>query len=227
MPHPTDITFLRFNFSLNRVGTVEDEAVFGIWLNNVDHAVYEDPDLQAIAHGGYNAWSGNVDDSYWTTAVRLQSVVATEYKPDGTTMYEQNYVPDGVWSGSATSASMPWETALAISLYAYPRGTFIQNGKRQRGRYYLPPVAAVNLDPSNSGYFKDSQLGDFFTKQLNFLSDCGKDNLGVRVASPGVFSRVDEVCRPIVNVYVDAKFDSQRRRENREVAGYLTGVIDE
>jgi len=218
LPH---CTFIRWNFGLNREGSAEDIAVFGLWGSNIGDAEYGDEQLAAIAHGAYDAWANHASPDYWTTAVTLDSTLAVAYLANGHTLFEQNYVPDTVWQGDVSTASMPWETSLAVSLYTYPRGTFVTNGRRKRGRYYLPPVAAINLDPSNSGYFKNSTLPAFFADQVSFLNDFGKDHEGAPHVNLGVYSRKDDDCRDVTDLYIDAKFDSQRRRQNREVAGVL------
>lgn len=219
MTTPLDAYYLRYNFSLNRAGTVEDIAVFGLWMNTPGSAEYGDDELGHCAHGGYKAWADEVDTGYWTDAVTLESVTASSYLANGHTLHEQNYVPSTPWQGAGPAPSLPWETAMAISLYTYPRGTFVTNGKRKRGRFYLPPFSASTLDHSNSGYFLDSNFHTFVANMRAFLVAAQDDELGVPVGALGVFSRMDSVIRPVVQVSADAKIDSQRRRQNRETAG--------
>ena len=220
MTTPMDAYYLRWNFSLNRVGTKEDIAVFGLWYDTPGSAEYGDAQLVHCAAGGYKAWVDAMDLGYWTSAVTLESVTATTYLENGHTLHEQNWVPGTAWAGIGPAPSLPWETAMACSLYTYNRGTFVANGKRKRGRFYLPPFSASALDHSNSGYFSDANFHTFLLNCADFLNKSQDDELGVKVGTLGVFSRADSVIRPVQQVSMDAKIDSQRRRQNRETAGY-------
>lgn len=221
MAFPLSAYQQRYNFSLTRVGTKEDIAVFSLWQKPLGGAVYTDSQLAEAAHGGYNAWNTNVDPGKYSAAVTLESVTCTSYDASGKTLFEQNYVAGTPWQGASSGKALPWEVSLAVSLYTYPRGTFVQNGRRKRGRYYLPVQTSNQLANNDSGYYDDSLIAGQLLEQVSFLSDSQQDSLGVQIADLAVFSRMDGVLRPVTDVYIDAKFDSQRRRENREVAGVL------
>lgn len=221
MSTPADAYQLTWNFPLTRVATQEDIAEFSLWFAGVGGAEYGDEQLASAAQGGYNAWVNNMSAGHWCNNVLLDSVTATNYLTTGHILHQQNYVGDGSWVGEHPGPAMPWETALAVSLYTYPRGTFVTHGRRKRGRYYMPPMAAGVLDGSNSGYYSDSALAALLAECKAFLEDAGQDKLGATIGTLSVFSRVDSELRPVSQVTLDAKFDSQRRRENREKAGYL------
>jgi hypothetical protein len=219
---PVNAFEMVFTFNLSQTGAEEDIAEFTLWLQSQDPGAPTDSDLQDSAQVGYQAWVDNTTADYWTTAVTLASCYCRTFDSAGKTAAEEGFAAGTLWQGTATSASMPWETSLAVSLYTYRPQTFVTHGRRKRGRYYLPPVAAVNLDPSNSGFFKDSQIHAFFNDQINFLSKVNRNIGGLPQNVLSVFSRVDGVCRPVTFAQIDGKFDSQRRRENRQTAGRIT-----
>lgn len=221
MSTPADAYFVRYQFTLIKVNTPEDIAEMGLWFRALGGAEYGDPELASIAEGAYNAWNAHMNPGLWATNVELSSVVASNYLANGHTLHEQNFVPETPWVGSDSAAAMPWETSLAVSLYTYPRGTFVTDGRRKRGRCYLPPMAASQLDPSNSGFFKNSNFAGLLTAVSAWLNDADQDRLGVQVGRLAVFSRADSETRDVVQISMDAKFDSQRRRQNREIAGHV------
>lgn len=85
----------------------------------------------------------------------------------------------------------------------------------------MPPQTAGELENSNSGFFSNSLLPDFFTSVHAFLTAAQDSEVGAKIGDLSVFSRMDGVLRHVEYLYVDAKFDSQRRRQNRETAGVL------
>jgi hypothetical protein len=216
---PTDATLIKWFFTLTRAGTHEDVAEFGLWIDNDGGAEYGDTQLHSIAIGAEAAWAGHVSNGQYCDNVALTSTSATAFLSTGHILFEQVYVPGSPWQGAATGPALPWETSLAISLYTYPRGTFVSNGKRKRGRYYLPPMAASVLDSSNSGFVSNSLFAGLLGDQKTFLGHVGEDMVGVPVGTLSVFSRADSVLRHVSQISGDAKIDSQRRRQNRETAG--------
>lgn len=222
MTVPLSAYLVTFKFTLKRVSTAEDIAEFGLWFQGIDAAVYDDSELIHVASGASKAWTDNVNQNKYCSNVVFQGTVATNYSADGHILHEQEFASDAGWVGTADPPALPWETSLCISLYTYPRGTFVPQSKRKRGRYYLPPMAASQLDGSNSGYFLDSAIAAALDEQHSFLSDAQNTELGVPVGNLSVFSRVDGAVRHVSQISCDAKFDSQRRRENREEAGVIT-----
>lgn len=217
---PADLYYVRYNFLLLRGSGQEDICDMGLWMKGVGGAEYDDTELASIAVGAYNAWGANVVSGVWATNVKLDSVTASNYLPNGHTLHEQVYVPGTKWVGTDTGAALPWETSLCVSLYTYPRGAFEPQARQKRGRFYLPPMAAAMLDGSNSGFFRNDQFSGFLDTIVGFLGDAQQDQLGVAVGELAVFSRVAGASRKVIQVSADAKFDSQRRRQNREVAGH-------
>lgn len=218
MSTPLDCWSLTFNFPLTRAGTTEDVAEFTVWIDGAGTEADDDM-LASLAVGAGTAWTSNVPDLRWCNNVSLGSVTATSYLANGHILRQQEKPPSSPWTGAAADPALPWETSLAVSLYTYPRGTFVTNGRRKRGRFYVPPMAALTLDSSNSGYFSDGNMDSQLGYMHAFLSDVNQDQEGVPVGSLGVFSRMDSVVRHVTQISMDAKFDSQRRRENRETVG--------
>lgn len=221
---PTNLLLLTWYFSLSRVGTDEDIAEFSIATHQDSYEADQDG-LNAITAGAFAAWKSNMPSQYWATNVYLSQTIGTQYQANGDTLRKAVFVPGpdagDHWVGSDSGSALPWETALACSLYTYPRGSFQPNARRHRGRFYMPPMAASTLDSSNSGYFKNANLATLLGHLADFVQDVGQDGLGVRHTRAGVWSRADNVVRDVVQLSIDAKFDSQRRRQNREVAGHI------
>jgi hypothetical protein len=224
MAYPSNLIRLTWVFDLQTGGTIEDLAEFAINCGE-DSFEPDDAQLLKLARGAFNAWESNVATSRFGTNVHLGSIIAQTFNGDGSTALKQTLVAPSDWRGTAGGACMPWETSLALSLYTYPRGSFVAHGRRKRGRIYLPPMSASVLDPANSGYFKDSDIDAFLGELTSFIEDVGNDDLGVHVVTPQVFSRVDSVMRSVTQISIDAKFDSQRRREKGQHAGYRTANV--
>ena len=216
-----DCYLLSYNFELNRVGTSEDIAIFGLWMDG-DGAEFGDAELAHLAAGGEIAWREHMTPDFWASNVTLSSVTATSFLANGNVLAQQQSVPETPWVGTNSTAALPWETALAVSLYTYPRGTFVSHAGRKRGRIYLPPMASAMLDSSNSGYLDNGAISSVLADMHVFLGLAGNSDEGVPVGQLSVFSRTDSVLRHVSQLSLDAKFDSQRRRENRETAGYIT-----
>jgi hypothetical protein len=221
---PLDCWELTFDFILNRAGTDEDHAQFSVWIDG-DGTEPDDANLHSLAIGAHNAWTANVPHLRWCNNVRLGSVSATSFLANGHILRQQEYAGDDAWAGTAADPALPWETSQCVSLYTYPRGTFVSQSKRKRGRIYMPPMAGSMLDSSNSGYFPDGNMESQLGYYLAFLSAVNQDMEGVPVGTLSIFSRMDSLLRPVTHVYLDAKYDSQRRRQNRETVGYIGGTL--
>lgn len=220
-PTPLDLYQLVFRFDLLELTSPADIAEFSLWMAGVDGAEYGDPQLHSAAIGACHAWQDNINQGRFSTAVEFASVTARNFLANGHTNHEQVFDADGGWVGSASGASMPWETSLCQSLYCYPRGSFIPNARRRRGRFYMPPMAATVLDPTNTGFYSNSDLATLHTEVHDFLVAAEKDMVGVKIGDLVVYSRVDGSHNNVIQLSVDAKFDSQRRRQNREPVGHL------
>jgi len=221
MAVPASAYYLRYNFELKQGSIDQDIAVFGLWMKPLGGAEYGDAELAHAAEGGYKAWDTNMDVALWGNNVRLQSVTASSYLPNGHTLAERNFVPVTPWTGQSAQKCLPWETSMCVSLYTYERGTFVVDGRQKRGRFYLPPQTAGQLENSNSGFYLNDGLPTLLGMVKDFLIDAQKSDLGVQIADLAVFSRMAGELRPVTKLYMDAKFDVQRRRQNRETAGII------
>lgn len=220
MAFPADMAKLTYLFTLSKTGVDTDVAEPGIWVGGEGFGPDSDATLMSIAQGGFNAWVTNVPKTHFCTNVFLSSVKASMYNAAGHTIREQVFVHDSAWQGSSPDAALPWETSLCCSLYSYPRGSFQHDARRRRGRFYVPPMSSNALDPSNSGFFRNDDFLAMHTALNAFVNDCGQDAEGVQVGKAQVFSRLDGAIYQVIETSMDAKFDSQRRRQNREVAGH-------
>lgn len=101
-------------------------------------------------------------------------------------------------SGLTPASPGDREVALCLSFYAG------QNVKRKRGRVYIPAIfittGALPVRPSST--HRDT-LAQFVT----IFSTSGPASVAW-----AVFSRVDNIARPVTNYWVDDEWDSQRRR---------------
>jgi len=209
-----------WTFQLDAGGAGQDIAELSLHHGGTS---FEPPDdqLNNLAQGGYNAWADNMTPTRFAAAVTLAGVKTYRYDAAGHVIGIGSYQDPAPWHGTSTSPCLPWETSLALSLYTYPRGSFVPNPRRRRGRIYLPPMSSAQLELANSGYYSDSDLPNLFEELHDFVQNSGDDALGVALAPLVVFSRVAEALYPVTDLYIDARFDSQRRRENAQVAGKL------
>lgn len=219
-PTPLKLWQETFRFDLSQGSTQQDIAEFSLWFSS-DTLEPGDAELPHLAAGGILAWQNNMNQEHWATNVAFVSVEATAYETDGTIKSQKEVAATGGWVGTDTGAALPWETSLATSLYSYPRGTFVPQARSKRGRYYMPPMAASQLDGSNSGFFLDSEIEAMLSECAAFLGDARKTDVGVTTGTLCVYSRKLGDTFPITEISMDAKFDSQRRRQNREAAGIV------
>ena len=213
---------LTWTFDLKQIDVDQDIAEFTLWFQYGPGGSAPQEDLDFLAQNGADARSENVGTAIYSTNVGLRSCTARIFSADGKTLAESVKVPADAWQGTSSSPALPWETSLCISLYTYTPGTFVPNGRRRRGRYYLPPMGSQVLDHSNSGFYDNTLIAPSLTEQRLFYSKLYAGAFpGTLVVIPVVYSRVAEDMNPVTHLVTDAKIDSQRRRQNREVAGRI------
>jgi len=220
VPFPTNRWMSTWTFQLSGGGAGDDIAQFSLHFGGTAYEPTDDQ-LNSIAEGAYKAWADNLTSTRFSTAVSLAGTKSYRYNAAGHVIGIGSYADDVPWAGNSGSPSLPWETSLALSLYSYPRNTFVVDPRRKRGRIYLPPMSSAQLNPGNTGFYVDSDLPDLFDELHDFVEDAEKDALGVALSPPVIFSRVGEELYQVTDLYIDAKFDSQRRRQNKETAGKL------
>lgn len=219
MTVPTDAIQHIWNFGLSKITDPEDIAEFSIWTKTNSSDPVDQAAVDAFAQKDADNWSANIGDGDFCDNVRLSGCVVRTFNADGSTALEASKGPTTPWVGSADPPALPWETSLCVSLYTYQPGTFQSHGRRHRGRFYLPPMAASVLDNSNSGFVANSSIAARLAGYKVFVNLVGTKPDGDEYARPGVFSRVDSEVRIATWISLDAKIDSQRRRQNRETAG--------
>jgi hypothetical protein len=213
---------LTWTFDLKQGTEDQDIAEFSLWFKYGPGGSAPQEDLDFLAQNGADAWSENVTGSNYGTNVTLRNVTARIFNAAGHTLLEAQKTPATAWAGLDSSGCLPWETSLCISLYTYTPNTFVVNGRRRRGRYYLPPMAASIMEGGNSGFMKATLLPTILAEQQDFYGHLYAGAFpGTLVVIPSVYSRVDEDLYIVEYLVADAKLDSQRRRENRETAGRI------
>jgi hypothetical protein len=157
-----------------------------------------------------------MDTTPFPQAMTLHGAKARRVSAAGLTLAEQAAVPSGTaWAGTDPN-SMPWEVAVAMSLYSYTPGTFIPHGRRRRGRCYLGPMGTSNIQGDGPGYIKTAVVTALLGEFKAFLHD--GPGMGFVAGAPnqldlGVFSRMDSHIYGLTDLRCNNKFDSQRRRE--------------
>ena len=222
MSVPVAAVELTWTFDLNQNGPKQDIAEFSLWLHNGSGATTPQSDLDFLAQNGADSWSSRVSKSHYAATVSLRSCTARTFLANGHTLAESIKVPATAWVGGSGEPCLPWETSLCISLYAYQPGTFVVNGKRKRGRYYLPPMSTNVMAQDYSGFMDNTIFLAILNEQNSFQQGCVDGSGGPLIVTLAVFSRVDSDLYPVLYVVGDAKIDSQRRRQNRETAGRVS-----
>jgi hypothetical protein len=212
-------------FDLSQLTTPQDIAEFTIWGRNEDGVATSQADLDVYAQNAVDAWSANVNRPYWASNVALRSATCRTFNAAGHTTKESIAPPTAPWTGAATDPALPWETSLCISEYAYPPNTFVVDGKRKRGRFYLPPMTAGALAANNTGFIADANVHDILDHMKTFYQALSANPGPGSIITPCVFSRMDSALYTTVFLVTDAKLDSQRRRQNREDVGRISEAV--
>lgn len=242
LPVPPDTMRVRLRATLGDGALPQEEAQFGFW-GVLQHFIGNTVDWQSnvdeMAVKVRDAWNTAVTNKgFYGTTVRMESVTVDHLDAANGKTLEQGVAPftgSDAWAGSA-SASLPWETTVAVSLYGYAEGAFATNKARKRGRFYLPPMApgvlvgqtgqlggaALDGTSANMGAFlnavQGAELGDD-GGELN------TDYFDLRVISRGTpLKPLPPTSTQIIRVTVDSKIDAQRRRERQQDPDGLRSV---
>lgn len=129
--------------------------------------------------------------------------------------------------GSSSAPSLPPQCAVCVSLYAYSASEFNPHGRKGRGRFYLPPIAATLDTPGTLSSAVHTRLANWIGDVLNdfegkFISDgiIGDGFLHLCViGSDGINQRVERA-------RVGKVIDTQRRRRGRLDEAYIDKVIE-
>lgn len=237
MPIPEDVVRARLVFSLLQGGAIADQAVMGIHLRRVRPfpTVTDWPaNVNETATKLFEKWVSNVTTAnYWSPQVRLEMTEAYHLNADtGKTLDKGVQVRDAqhAWVGTSGSPSLPWECATAVSLYGYAPGSFTQNARIKRGRFYLPPMSTQVMDGANGdGLYTSAVQTSLATVMAAFLNDVQGMTVG-QGATPdywnvGILSRTQNAFTPIHTVRVGRRPDSQRRRGATLAESYVDRTI--
>ena len=119
----------------------------------------------------------------------------------------------GTQAGGSLGA-LPFQMAIAASL----RTT--NASRRGRGRVFLPYLGAAILQ-ADTGKITDATAQALADRMEEFRNQVDDD---IDVDSFVVYSRMDNVLRPVSEVRVGEQVDTIRRRRNKRGEAYNTGV---
>nr|CRY97216.1 hypothetical protein [uncultured prokaryote] len=241
LPVPTDVVRVRLRATLREGATPTEEAQFGFWgqLAQSGGTGFSWGDVvQLWAEGIRDRWNEHVAyKAGWTDGVAMDSVKVDHLRDTDGSILDQGvatFTGDDAWVGTS-SVSLPWETALAVSLFGYDRGVFATDKGRKRGRFYLPPMATGVLEDRGGEisttvlpYIND-QMGAFLNDvQGMSIGDVTDAHFNLGIVSRGTPQKpLTPTFYPVTNIYVDSKIDSQRRRERQQDPRQtLTTAID-
>lgn len=245
LAHPSDMLRVRLRATLWESGAQQEEAQFGFYgqrLHTVGQTTDWPADVQEIANKVRDRWNSQITyKAAWSGDVHMDSVKVDHLSAtDGKTLDQGVALFTGgdAWVGTGAK-SLPWETALCVSLFGYERGVFERDKGRKRGRFYLPPMSSQTLNDVG-GEVDSTVMNNLNTVVGNFLNSVqgmgfssgdgpsGDDYFNLVVMSIGTpLKPLDPTTHPITHYYIDSKFDSQRRRERQQPARQtVTGTVD-
>lgn len=235
-PLPTVDNAIRITLKadLMQSGVAVETAQFGlsgVLVHFAGNTVDWDANCAELATKVRDKWNARITSKlFWSSAVRMSQVRVDHLAQADNHVINSGFAPftgGDAWVG-AGQYSLPWETTVAVSLYGYDVGEFVQNKARKRGRFYLPPFAVdVVADPG--GQMNGGNLATIHTQVLAFLNDVQGAELGpdggelntdyfdLRVISRGTqLKPLDPSSTPIIRCTMDSRIDSQRRRERQQ-----------
>jgi len=240
VPIPADVCRARLVFDLGTGGQA-DEAVFGFHLHREHQAgngTDWPDDVNEIAAGVRTRWENHTQaQNQWSSSVALRGVEV--YHLDSATGHTLDKGlsgddPASRWRGSSNNPSLPFEVATAVSLYAYTPGSFAQNARHRRGRFYLPPFQTGAMDSgANAGVYTVACQAAVSAQMSAFLNDIQGMHVGGGQGNPAgadsmslvILSKPLNAVFQVEAVRVGQRPDSQRRRARSQVEGYLDTVL--
>lgn len=220
MPQPADMVYLLMQFDLSSSAGVVDHAEFGVY-GSLSWSPASDADwdaaMTALAGAARSNWASGFPKPNFSPGVTLAAAKATRQNTSGHALnVGQDASSGGSWQGSG-SQSLPWEVALCVSLYGYPRGNFVSNARSKRGRIYLPPLASAILINSLTGEISITDAENLRDAVGTWLSAVATTDLGASMHrwEPQILSKTHSLVSEIVQLSVDNKLDSQRRRQKQ------------
>lgn len=218
---------VEWRFDLMVANVPQDIAVFTLHghRNHTPGNVTDWPtDVTNLADGMWDAWATNVDDTYWSGGAALSEVNVYHLSTANKTLDKGVRAENGTnsWRGENAN-SLPWETSMCVSLYGYPHGTFVQEQRNKRGRFYTPPLATSVLNNDGSGAISSTRLAGFMTDMGAFLNDVQGMHIGTGPGAADYFqlavlSVEKSYWTQVIEYGIDQVIDSQRRRRKSQVA---------
>lgn len=209
-----------------KLGTAGEIAIWGfhmVRVHGVGNTVDWADDTNNIAAATRDAWNAHSTKSAYATSVVMDRVDVYHLGTDGKTIDKgtASFTGEDAWAGTQ-GVSMPWETSIAVTLYGYDPSGFVAEAANKRGRFYLPPMAQGALgnvdgflDPSPAATLQ-TDIGAFLG-QVNGLELHDYGELTRDTMALGILSRRRSIFTPVAFYGIDRKFDTQRRRENKQV----------
>lgn len=222
----SDLVETTFNFGLSNGSVAIENASPSVWTlsgtnptNNADW----NTTLSEQAAAAYAAWAANVGNGQWENSVQLSNVTCRLTDNADRTLLKQVFLPSSdPWTGSATDGTLPWQTSLCISPYAYERGSFQQNRRRYSSRFYLPPMSINVLSSADDGLLSTTLLGELVgelkatfgaIQSHSYTAPAGYHPImGVNSRGPFKVPGTLPDFHPWVQITADNKLDTQRRR---------------
>ena len=150
--------------------------------------------------------------AWWTVTGQI---TVTAYDAQGTPpVYPQGSAT--VNPGGAPPSAVPREIAVCLSFYS------VRNIPRQRGRLYIPFCVPNSAGVGGTGGVRPNAS---LQAKVGALAPIFADLGGVDV-DWSVYSRTDDVARPVTNWWVDDEWDTVRSRGLRST-DRIVGTVDE
>lgn len=239
---------LRFRGDLVESPEVKtDEFVFGFWAHRYhfsSNTTDWEADVVTVAEAMRSHWITYVDKGNFSSAVNMKAAQCYHLDTAKKTLNlgEAAFDDENTWNGTAASG-LPWEAALAVTLWGYTPGQFTPNKGRKRNRFYLPPLAgtvmttysgkitdtartALTGDMSDLlNHIQGTEIGGTDTPGLN------RDYVDLVALSTGDSAPPTGPPRPtlitqISTIGIGNVVDSQRRRRNKQVESYSSADIE-
>lgn len=133
----------------------------------------------------------------------------------------------GDMRGSSGAVSLPPQNSVCVSLYAYDASEFNTHGRRGRGRFYLPPIAAT-LDV---GGLLSTAVRDRLANWIgDVLNDFENKFISEGIVGDGFLHLViignDGVNQQVKRARIGRVIDTQRRRRNNLDEAYVDRAIE-
>lgn len=226
---PENCYYARIGFGLYDGGVRVEGASIGFWGERYHipgNTIDLDADTTEAAGNIRDKWIADCDalPSYTSSVVKAELVDVYAMDTSGKALAKGTSAFEGgsTWDGTG-SQSLPWQSAIVVSLFGYVQGTVVQQRGRKRGRIYLP-VPSANALASDGGLTSGVQ-GGILDNMGTFFNDVQGMHMGANTTgwdywNLGVVSRTGGIFTEIIQVGVGRIVDTQRRRRAKEVEAY-------